>query len=345
MRVGQRLFLAVIPAILGVFTVAGLAYWGEYAHQAPRGLIIVAIIAAILSLVMAWYNTRYIARRVEGLAERTTGKQVLATQRQLLRELASAVTGGVLPHSGGPDELDTIESTVADLRDAVKRIRTEGEQRIKEAETRETEYTMLIDEVVRLIATRLEEAELPLHVLLSSPFGSLNENQEEMLTSAQAALDTADTEIRRLRTLLAVDRGVVPVVPHPVGLAELLKPTLAIVQARSRDAHVTVKENISKTAPRVIADAMQVQAALTALLTSIVAQTPAGSEIEIIAEEGTQNRIRIVVHHAGTSAGQGDHSLDLRLARRLILLQHGTLEQNDQQTIIELPSEVPVHVA
>ena len=48
MKVGQRLFLAVIPAVLGVFSVVALlAYFGQYAHAAPEALIVIAIIAAV----------------------------------------------------------------------------------------------------------------------------------------------------------------------------------------------------------------------------------------------------------------------------------------------------------
>ena len=346
MRISQRLYLAVIPAILGVFTVAGLAYWGEYSHQAPRSLIIIAVVAAVMSLGMAWHNTRYVVRRVESLVIRATGiRTAPGSNRPRLRDLASAVTGGVLPRSEEADELDAIESTVAELNAAFKSARADGERREREAEAREAEYTSMIDDVARLVASRLENAELPLHVLLSSPFGSLNENQEEMLTAAQSALDEADTEIRRLRTLLALDRGALPVRPHPMGLAEFLKPALAMAVARGRDAHVTVQQNISATAPRVVVDPMQVQAALTTIFTHAVVQTRGGGEITITADEGEEGWIRIAVRYSTmSSAAHGGPSLDLRLARRLIVLQHGALHETPDQTIIELPSEVPMRV-
>ncbi len=69
-RVGQRLMLAVLPAVIGVFSVAALAYWGQYAHQAPEMVIVVAAVAAVISLVLAWRNTRYVAHRVAQLATR-----------------------------------------------------------------------------------------------------------------------------------------------------------------------------------------------------------------------------------------------------------------------------------
>ena len=58
MRVGQRLFLAVLPAIVGLLTVAGLAYFGEYAHEAPEWLVALALAASLGSAALAWRNTR-----------------------------------------------------------------------------------------------------------------------------------------------------------------------------------------------------------------------------------------------------------------------------------------------
>ena len=78
MKVGQRLFFAVIPAVLGVFTVAALAYFGQYEHTAPEALVLIAIIASVASLVVAWRNTRYVAQRIEHEVD-TVGSQVIAT--------------------------------------------------------------------------------------------------------------------------------------------------------------------------------------------------------------------------------------------------------------------------
>jgi signal transduction histidine kinase len=344
MRVGQRLFLAVLPAILGVFTVVGLAYWGEYARQAPQSLIIVAIVAAVVSLGMAWHNTRYVAHRIEHLALRT-GKVLPESQTPRLRDLASAVTGGVITHSGTADELDTIESTVHDMNSAVQRAHDAGESRAQRAEARQAEYAAVIDEVARLMTSRLEEAEMPLHVLLASPFGSLNENQEEMLAAAQTALDLADRDVRLLRTLLALDRGELSVVPQPIGLTELLKPALAIAQAHGRSAKVAVHADISETAPRVIVDAMQTQAALTAILTNAVTRTPVDGEIDIKADESEHDRVQISVRHGETGEAMSQPALDIRLARRLIGLQRGALRESSGNITIELPGETPVSAA
>ena len=65
MKISHRLFLGVIPSVVGLFTVAGLAYWGQYAHTAPQLVVWAAAAATILSLAVAWWNTSYVAHRVE----------------------------------------------------------------------------------------------------------------------------------------------------------------------------------------------------------------------------------------------------------------------------------------
>ena len=181
MKVGQRLFLAVIPAVLGVCAVAALAYWGQYARSAPEALIVIAMVASLVSLVVAWRNTRYVAQRIEQLAAR-----VEQGERQ----------------SSDRDELDDIERHVQDAR-------AEAARQQHAAEQRAAAYDRLLDEVLRVVPARLEEMQLPLHILLENPFGELNDNQEELLGAAQTAVETADIEVRRLRKLLDLERGAV----------------------------------------------------------------------------------------------------------------------------------------
>src|SRR5215208_2765865 len=76
MRVSTRLYLASMPAVLGVLLVAALAYWGERGRQAPALLVAVAVGAAVASLVISWRNTRYVAQRVTHLAARAAHTDV-----------------------------------------------------------------------------------------------------------------------------------------------------------------------------------------------------------------------------------------------------------------------------
>ena len=119
MRVGARLFLSLVPAILGVFTVAGLAYRGQYDRQAPHVLVITAVIASVASLIMTWVNTRYVANKVKKLAEGTPGE-------------------------GPGDELDRIEQTVDRLSGELERVRAERNVSRTETNERIREYTTLL---------------------------------------------------------------------------------------------------------------------------------------------------------------------------------------------------------
>ena len=338
MRIGHRLFLAVLPGIVGLLTVSALAYWGQYAHRAPISLVIVAIVATVASLVMAWYNTRYVARRVERLAETATGTARIARPTPGFRDVASAVTAGVISQSDASDELDEIESRVHSLSGAMAQVRNEAARSEQAARVRADEYATVLDNVAQLMTERLEDAELPLHVLLSSPFGSLNENQEEMLAAAQAAVGVADAEVRRLRKFLDLDRGRVPVMLQPVSLTELLKPALAIAGAHARRAHIDFRAELSDTAPRVIADPVHAQEALTTVFRAALDQTTVGGQVFVEALEAEDGRIRITVNH-GSSLRAEAPSLEMCVARRLFALQHGTIVETVDKATVEFPSE------
>ncbi|MBK5189414.1 MAG: hypothetical protein JJD97_14315, partial [Gemmatimonadaceae bacterium] len=120
MKVGQRLFLAVLPAVLGLFLVAALAYWGRYARSAPQLVIILASVAAVVSLVVSWRNTRYVVHRVERLAGHGVSMHdelstpMPAARRDALRDLGIQLVGATDASAGrDTDELDHIEATVA----------------------------------------------------------------------------------------------------------------------------------------------------------------------------------------------------------------------------------------
>ncbi len=185
MKVGTRLYLAVIPAVLGVLVVAALAYWGEYGRQAPEAVVIVAVIASVGSLIIAWNNTRYVAMRVEQLAQRRNHR-------------LDAALGASLPVA---DELDVIEKSVAGLQQQLDAARAEGDARERLAAKHSADMVAQIDEAMDRVQSRLLEAQLPVHILLESPFGSLNENQEEMLSAAQQSLADAAIQLRHAREL------------------------------------------------------------------------------------------------------------------------------------------------
>lgn len=309
MKVGQRLFLAVIPAVLGVCAVAALAYWGQYARSAPQALILVAMVASLVSLVVAWRNTRYVAQRIE--------------------QLAARVEQGERPPSDR-DELDDIERHVRDAR-------AEATRQLEAAEQRAAAYDRLLDEVLRVVPARLEETQLPLHILLENPFGELNDNQEELLGAAQSAVETADIEVRRLRKLLDLERGGVTFTIQPVGVPELLRPPLAIAAARADKRGVSHEWSVAATLPRVLVDLSHAQEALTSALGRAIDRTASGETISVRTDEAQDgSRVTITIAHGTVACTISSEDL---LARRTIELQGGALRDGVAATTIELPAE------
>ena len=340
MRIGQRLYLAVTPGIIGLFAVAALAYWGQYAHRAPEIVVVVALIATIASLAMAWYNTRYVARRVERLATTATssGAARRSNTTATIRDVAHVMTAGAVSDSGRPDELDQIETTVQTLSGAVLHARDEAIRKEREAMARAEEYQSILADVMDLMAARLQDAELPLHVLLSSPFGALNENQEELLSAAQSAIGVADSEVRNLKQLIELDRGAVPVRLQPVNLAELLRPALAIASAHARRAHVDLQADVSDSAARVIVDPIQVQEALTAILDWAVSSATSDSPLIVRAADDDSGVIGVRVSHT-TISGDARLPVTMLIASRLIAMQRGTVTRGTGSLTVQLPSE------
>jgi len=67
MKISHRLFPGA-PSSVGLLTVASLAYWGQYHHTVPLLVVWAAAAGDAHFLAVAWWNTRYVAHRVERLA-------------------------------------------------------------------------------------------------------------------------------------------------------------------------------------------------------------------------------------------------------------------------------------
>ena len=233
MRVGQRLFLAVVPAILGLFTVAALAYWGHMYRSAPAWVVVAAAVAALGSLVLAWQNTRYVARRIERLVGSGGGHPAGS------RSALAAVRDAARPSAAlSRDELDSIEAVVDRLSGAVTEAEAGSRRREAAASERVQEYASLLAEAASALSRQLDEVRLPLHILLENHFGQLNENQEEMLAGARAAAEAADVELRQLRDIADLDRGALSLRRDQVRLGDLLRALKPQLEAESERAGI-----------------------------------------------------------------------------------------------------------
>jgi len=328
--VGQRLFLAVVPAIIGVFAVAGLAYWGEYGRQAPHLLVLAGVIASLGSLIMTWVNTRYVARRIQRLA----GTDASASRPLGLRGLADAVTGRAIA-TDTRDELDRIESTVQELNDAVSQARVEGAARVAAAESRAGEYATLLSDATGDAMKQLDEARLPLHILLDNHFGDLNENQEEMLAAARAAVEVADQRLRRLREIADIDRGAVTLRRDAVRAGDLIASLLPGLNALGQEVGVSVTADVAPALPRVSGDRARLQEACTLLLAERLRALQPGASCTLTAGPDRAS-VRIDLRYGGPATPVA--GADAALARRLIDAAGGSVEDKAGETVITLPT-------
>lgn len=303
MRVGQRLFLAVIPAVLGVLAMAGLAYWGQRGRQIPEWLLIAGLLTAVASLAMAWRSTRYVARRIESLSRR--------------RADASSASRA--------DELDFIEARIAQAE-------RRGETREQAARALVREYAALLADASATVGRRLDEVRLPLHILLSSPFGALNENQEEMIGAARDAAESAGEALRVMGRVVELDAGRVESQPEPIHPRDLLAPVLAAVEPRLRDAGAMADADLPLTLPRVHVDPRLAREALSMILDRVAARAAPGAVLRLTAD-AADGIVRLRLHGAAPGADE-DHPL----ARRLLRAQGGSVAARADCIEIVLPA-------
>ena len=327
MRVGQRLFLAVMPAIIGLFTVAALAYWGRVNRSAPQWLVVVVAVAAILSLAVAWQNTRYVARRIERLA----GPKDLEHGGTL--STLGVVRNAALPQSGSsPDEIDSIERVVDRLSGAVAVAESERREREAAAAGRVQEYAALLAEATSTVARQLDEVRLPIHILLENHFGQLNENQEEMLAGARAAAEAAGVARARLKEIAELDRGALTFRRDRVRCGDLLQALKPQLVADGERAGVKLTFDVLPGLPQVAGDRVRLQEALDLLLRHLVRHALPGSEVTIGARHD-KKEITIEVAHGPVPMLDAN----IALAQRIILAHGGRIEDQGGRMRIFLP--------
>jgi signal transduction histidine kinase len=306
MKVSQRLFLGVIPSVVGLFTVAGLAYWGQYAHTAPQLVVWAAGAATVLSLVVAWWNTRYVAHRVERLA---------------------STKGG----DGEADELDVIQQRVELLGEAATAAKADAARAAEDAGRRNIEYATLLAEAATSASKQLAEARLSLHVLQDNHFGELNDNQEEMIAAAREATEAAEVELNHLREIADIDRGALALRRDLVKPGEIIRSLLPLLNAQATKQGVRILSELEPALPRVVGDRGRLQDALGLILKDAVRYAVPSTSVSVHASS-QPTTVTIVVNHSSPHSYTGD----VALADRLIRAQGGSVTHTGDATTIAL---------
>ena len=305
MKISQRLFLGLIPSVVGLFTVAGLAYWGQYARTAPQLVVWAAGAATVLSLAVAWWNTRYVAHRVERLASMRGGDEV--------------------------DELDVIEQRVESLGEAATAAKADAARAAEDAGRRNIEYATLLAEAATSASKQLAEARLSLHVLQDNHFGELNDNQEEMIGAAREATEAAEVELNHLREIADIDRGALALRRDLVKPGEIIRSLLPLLNAQATKQGVRILSELEPALPRVVGDRGRLQDALGLILKDAVRYAVPGTSVSVHASS-QPSTVTIVVNHSSPHSYTGD----VALADRLIRAQGGSVTHTGDATTIAL---------
>ena len=271
MKITQRLYLAVLPSVVGVLTVAALAYWGQYARSVPEIFLWVALVATVVTFVLSWANVRYVARRVERLALRSSRGSVTDPHPAMV----------ATQNERGHDELDLIEGTVTDLSGAVRLAEDGRARELARSEQRNREQAQVLATVATSALQRLDEVRLPLHILLENHFGELNENQEEMLGAARAATESIDDELSAVAELSGLELGSVVLRRDRVFPADILNAILPTLRAQAAARELELQSEIAPLVPPLHADAVRLQRAMLVLLSECIKATAPGVHLTL----------------------------------------------------------------
>ena len=310
MRVSQRLYLMLVPSFVALLLMAGLAYWGQYAHSAPGVVLAAGTIIVVASAALTWWNARYVVMRIERLVSHRSQ---------------------VKPGEAG-DEIDEIEHVVDRLSSAVELAENTRADRQRIYEQRAHDYATLLADLATSAAGRLEQVRLPLHILLDNHFGDLNENQEEMLGAARAAAEAADADMMNLRQLAELDLGQVSLREDRMRPAELIDAMRPMLLAAAEDAGATLEIEVEPVLPAIRGDRARLQDALVALLRDPLPSATSGSHIRLEVKRDSSN-ISLTLRDIEEQA----ISVRRSAAIRLIGLHGGSVEHTGGKVVVRLP--------
>jgi len=182
---------------------------------------------------------------------------------------------------------------------------------------------ILLDAVLGPLADTLREVGLPLHILLESRFGDLNENQVEMIEAARQAADAADVILRRAERVRAIERQPRIDRDETTRPIDLCRGALAIAGARAAGRGVRFTADLSPALPRVRGDRAHLEEALTLICCDAAEHARENAVIALTAEEDAASAVHLVLRHG---AGPGTFTLDRLLAQRLLETAGGEVE-------------------
>src|SRR5262249_10471929 len=147
-----------------------------------------------------------------------------------------------------------IEQAVGNLGSALSASEAQRARTDAMAAARLKEQGTMLAGVVNDSISQLDQIRLPLQILLESPFGELNENQEELLRDARAAADSVDLALRRLGQVADADRDALPVQHELVQVNDVVRSVLPLGRAAAERHGARTETSLEPGLPRVFGD-------------------------------------------------------------------------------------------
>ena len=326
MKISHRLYLTVAPAVLAVFLLAGLRYWGVYGRTAPSLALVLGAVAVVASLVLTWSNARYVAMRLERIIGAPSGHAAIPS----LRGAPTATVASKA--SAPPDEIDEIETVVDRLSNAVSLAEVRSADRGRLFERRVHDYALLLASIADASTKRLEEVRLPLHILLENHFGDLNENQEEMLGAARAAAEAVDADMVSLRQIAAFDLGERPLRDDRMRPSEIVDALRPLLLSAAEAVGVTLEVDVEPLLPAIVGDRALLQAALVTILRDGVSAAARETRVRLDVSRNAQ-RVAFVL----TGVNATGQSVRWAAAVRVVQAHGGTVTRGTNELGVELP--------
>lgn len=233
----------------------------DFAHERRVSLMILGVSRA--TRLQGLFRRSVVDRIVE--SARTFDVLVAASDGQ---SHMSKTSGGALQNRP-KEQAASSRTSPAESGESRVRLRT-GDAAKRPSQSRFIRDTALNARLLRDVANsaqhRLNEIQLPLHILLDNHFGELNENQEEVLASARAAADGIGNDFECLSDLAKIELGELPLRADRVFPADLLHSIMPSVVALAEDVGVHVRFEIAPLLPQFPGDQVRLQGALLEIL-------------------------------------------------------------------------------
>lgn len=180
---------------------------------------------------------------------------------------------------------------------------------------------------------RLDEIRLPLHILLENRFGDLNENQEELLGSARAAVDAIADELTAMRQIGELESGTRQLRRDRLKLKELVAALAPMLDAIAKSQGATFEIDTPPQLPPMHGDGALLSGALAELLSAVIATASRGSIARV-----TVNENHPWLRLEGRAGSPSRSTVAVIAATRVIEAHGGSVQWLDDGVAIELPA-------